>query len=62
VQGQDTVVDGQTMIIPPDITVATIDAFVVRGLQYEVDGKPQVYPNPFTGAVVQAVNITRVDG
>lgn len=39
-----------TLYLPYDADVKPLDRIVVRGLTCEVEGKPQQWANPFTGA------------
>lgn len=63
VQGQDTVLKGLGVLLPPGTDVAAVDAVEVDGLRYEVDGEPARWQSPFTGTVpgVQ-VSLLRVEG
>jgi hypothetical protein len=49
VQGQDLLVVQPSVYLPPDVDVAAVDAVKIGGLQYEVDGAPNRWANPFTG-------------
>lgn len=49
-QGQDVVTDQPAVFLPTGTSVAVIDAVVVGGQRFEVDGEPNIWPpNPFTG-------------
>lgn len=63
IQGQDTVIDQPTVYLTPGAPVpAPTDRLQVRGTTYDVDGKPQVFHNPFTGdepgAVIRLLEVT----
>jgi hypothetical protein len=64
VQGQDTVIDGLTTVLPVGTDVSAIDAIRLTGGEtYEVDGQPGTYSSPFTGlnpGIV--VQLTKVAG
>ena len=49
VQGQDVVTTQPSVYLPPDADVAAVDAVQVGGVQYEVDGLPALWVNPWTG-------------
>jgi hypothetical protein len=49
IQGQDIVVTQPTVYLPPGTDATAIDAVQVDGLQYEIDGDPRNWVNPFTG-------------
>lgn len=63
VQGQDILTVQPTVYLPPGTVVGAIDAVQVGGEQYEVDGSPNTWTNPFTGwqAGVE-VKLKRVTG
>lgn len=46
---QDTVTTTPTLYLPPSVAVGSVDAVIVNGVTYEVDGSPSTYTNPFTG-------------
>lgn len=50
VQGQDVVTTQPTVFLPTGSDLSAVDAVKVNGLQFEVDGDPNVWPpNPYTG-------------
>jgi hypothetical protein len=49
-------------VIPPDISVAAIDRAEWRGQTWEVQGEPDQYSSPFTGAALQTIRLNRVEG
>jgi hypothetical protein len=49
VQGQDLLTQQPTVYLPPDVDLTAVDAVVVYGEQFEVDGAPKRWVNPFTG-------------
>lgn len=49
VQGQDTLTDQPTVYLDPGTDLTHLDAVVIAGLQYEVDGLPTVWRHPLTG-------------
>ncbi|WP_310962147.1 hypothetical protein [Nocardioides terrisoli] len=61
VQGQDTLISGLFALLPAGTDVSGIDSVTVYGDEYEVDGEPGRFTNPFTGTDpgVQ-VHLTRV--
>lgn len=63
VQGQDTLIVGLWVLLPPGTDVSAVDVVTVYGKDYSVDGEPGLYRSPFTGtdAGVQ-VALTRVTG
>lgn len=50
VQGEDVIVTQPRAFLPAGTDVTAIDAVEVGGISYEVDGDPNVWANPFTGA------------
>lgn len=48
--GQDTVVWGLTVLMPPGADVLSTDTVIVRGVTYLVNGEPSLYKSPLTGA------------
>lgn len=67
VQGQDTVISKPTVYLPAGTGVSAVDAIVVGGLRYTVDGQPADWTagSPFTGWVPQfpvVVQLQRVTG
>lgn len=63
VQGQDTVTAGLTVLLPPATDASSVDAVIVRGDPYEIDGEPAVYHSPFTGFDPGVlINLTRTTG
>lgn len=61
-QAQDTVLDQPTVYLTPGSPIpSATDRLQVRGVVYDVDGKPQVFHNPFTGdepgAVVRLLDV-----
>lgn len=63
VQGEDQVIIGLAALLPAGTDVAAIDAVIVAGARYEIDGEPARFRSPFTNLNpgVQ-VNLTRVTG
>ena len=49
VQGQDTVIWGLTVLMPPGTDVLSTDKVTVRGIDYLVNGEPALYQSPLTG-------------
>lgn len=49
VQGQDLVTIQPTLYLPPDVDPNPIDAVLVDGQRYDVDGDTDVWMSPFTG-------------
>jgi hypothetical protein len=47
-EGRQAAVDALTAYLPPGTDVVHTDRVVVRGLTYEVDGRPAVWTSPFT--------------
>lgn len=63
VQGQDTTITGLSALLPEWTNVAAIDAVIVDGNRYEVDGEPGRFESPFTGLNPGVlVNLSRVAG
>lgn len=63
VQGQDVVTTQPTVYLPAGTDVVATDAVQVAGEQFEVDGSPNVWTNPFTGwAPGVEVKLRRVTG
>lgn len=62
-QGEDQTFVGLAALLPSDTNVTAIDAVVVDGVRYEVDGEPARFTSPFTNLNpgIQ-VNLTRVTG
>lgn len=63
VQGQDVLTTQPTVYLPPGTDVSYLDAVIgPDGLQYEVDGSPNVPASPFTawqpGVVVKLRRVT----
>lgn len=48
-QGQDTTIAGLWVLFPAGTTVTAIDAVIVDGDTWEVDGDPEQHRSPFTG-------------
>lgn len=62
-QGQDTVTSGLTVLLPPATAVEAVDAVIVHGDRYEIDGEPAIYHSPFTGRDPGVeINLTRITG
>lgn len=56
IQGQDTVITQPTFYLADGApTPSATDRLIVRGVTFEVDGTPQRFHNPFTGAEPGAV-------
>jgi hypothetical protein len=49
VQGQDLVTVQPTLYLPPDVQPQAVDAVLVGGERFEVDGSTEVWQSPFTG-------------
>lgn len=49
VQGRDTVTTTPSIYLPSGTVVAAIDAVVIGGVRYEVDGVPPVWDSPYSG-------------
>jgi len=64
VQGQDIVTTQPTVYLATGTPAPlATDQIRVRGLLYEIDGDPQVFRNPFTGATPgPVVKLKRVTG
>lgn len=64
VQGRDMIVTRPRLLLPHGAPVpAAIDAVIVNGVTYEVDGSPNVVRNPFTGWTAGTViNLKAVSG
>ena len=62
-QGMDQVESQPQVLLPAGTVVASVDAVIVRGLRFEVDGTANVWNSPFTGwAAGVAVPLKRVTG
>jgi hypothetical protein len=48
-QAGDLVITGRNLLLPPGVTVAATDQFIVAGLTYDVDGDAGDWTSPFTG-------------
>lgn len=60
---RDQVITGINVLFPYGADVAAIDRVTVYGLDYEVDGDPARYHNPFTGTKAGIlVTLKRVTG
>lgn len=62
VQGQDMVLSDLALLFPAGDPIVATDRVIVRGDEYEVDGKPAVFRNPLTGTGCIQVNVNRVTG
>jgi hypothetical protein len=64
VQGRDMVTVQPRLLLPPDAALpAAIDAVIVNGVTYEVDGSPNSMTNPLTGwHAGTVVNLKEVTG
>jgi hypothetical protein len=62
VQGQDLVTSDYALWFPSRTVVLATDRVIVRGDVCEVDGKPSVFVNPFTGTSGVQVNLRMVTG
>lgn len=49
VQGQDVITTQPTVYLPAGTDVSALDAVQIDGKQYEVDGDPHNWVNPYTG-------------
>jgi hypothetical protein len=49
IQGQDTVTSQPIVYLEATADVRAIDAVVIAGITYEVDGVPNVWTSPWTG-------------
>lgn len=49
IYGQDTVVWGLTVLMPPGSDVLATDTVTVRGVVYRVNGQPELFQSPLTG-------------
>lgn len=49
--GFDQSMNWQKLHAPPGSDITTIDRVIFDGITYEVEGPPQNWPDPFTGAV-----------
>lgn len=62
-QGRDTITTGVAVLMQPGTAVAGIDAVLIAGQRYEVDGDPQTFRSPFTGRDPGVLlNLTRITG
>ena len=62
-QGMDQVESQPQVYLPAGTVVASVDAVIVRGLRFEVDGTANVWNSPFTGwSAGVAVPLKRVTG
>lgn len=48
IQGRDTVVTTATVYLEPSADVRYIDAVIVAGQRFEIDGEPITWTSPFT--------------
>lgn len=59
---RNSVTSGYTLYLPPDTDITSADRVRVRGVEYEVEGDPGDWHNPFTGdnpgIVIQAFTKT----
>lgn len=63
VQGGDLTVVGVATLLPSGTDVAAVDAVLIGGLRYEVDGEPAHYRSPFTNLDPGVLlNLRRVTG
>lgn len=62
VQGQNLVTSDYALWFPFGTIITATDQVIVRGDVHEVDGKPAVFVNPFTGTSGVQVNVKRVTG
>lgn len=61
VQGEDMLITGLSALLPPGTSVTGIDSVTVYGKNYEVDGEPGHYRNPFTNLDPGVLlNLTRI--
>jgi len=49
VQGRDSVTTTATVYVPATTDVRAIDAVIVAGKRYEIDGDPTTWTSPLTG-------------
>jgi hypothetical protein len=61
-QGQDVVTSDVALWLPLSVAVAATDRLLVRGDEYEVDGNPAIFLNPYNGISGQQINANRVTG
>lgn len=63
VQAQDLTITGVAALLPAGTDVSAVDAVLIAGLKYEVDGEPAVFVSPFTNlAPGVQLNLKRVTG
>jgi len=59
---QATAVASLNALLPPDTVVTALDAVIVDGYKWEVEGDPSLYQSPFTGldpgVLVRLVKVT----
>lgn len=48
-QGRDTIIARPRVSYPPGTDLSGLDAVIVDGVQYEVEGRPRAPMSPFTG-------------
>jgi hypothetical protein len=49
VQGQSLVISQPSVYLPAGTDLSAVDALLIRGDTFEVDGRPSDWVNPFTG-------------
>lgn len=61
-QGQERSRNAYLLVLPQSVVVDAIDRVVWRGLEYDVEGDPEMFQSPFTGSSLQQLSIVRVEG
>jgi hypothetical protein len=59
---RDTVIGGYEVLMPVGTAVKAIDQLRWRGEEYNVDGDPERFQNPFTGTEELLVRMRKVTG
>lgn len=60
--GQDVVIFGLTLWLPPGSDILSTDKVTVRGTTYDVNDQPALYKNPHTGTSGIEVLLTAATG
>lgn len=47
----DQVITGITVYMPPGTDIEYIDAMIIDGIEYEINGEPETFKSPFSGNV-----------
>lgn len=61
-QGGDRSRSAYYVALPQETVADAIDRIVWRGLEYEIEGEPELFQSPFTGTSLQQITIVRVEG